>query len=253
MGSQSWNSSTSRWVKDRRSLSAAPSARASSASSRSSKSMAPRSSSSVLYASQAARSASLSVWGRPFFSMDTARSSPSGDMASPAAISARARLSDWSSRHTPGWFFRLMAWKVPTVRPRRARLPPSTCSSLCRSSSAARLVKVTAVMFPALTPQSSIRWAIRQARVRVFPVPGPADTATVRPSASTAARWASLSPAAAAACLCSLSPAACFTGRDFFSFTFFLAGTAVPNRLTCPLRASRSASVSRPILPYTPS
>ena len=78
-----------------------------------------------------------------------------------------------------------MAWKVPMVMARAARLPRRP-SSRARSSPAARLVKVTAVSSEGLAPRSSTSQATRSTRVWVLPVPGPASTATVASSAEAA-------------------------------------------------------------------
>ena len=63
----------------------------------------------------------------------------------------------------------------------------SLTASLSRISSAARTVKVTAVISSGLTPFSTRR-AIRSTNVNVFPVPGPAITAVAETNPDLAAK-----------------------------------------------------------------
>ena len=74
--------------------------------------------------------------------------------------------------------FRHIEWNVPTFMDFTERFPLNITSSLSLSSLAALLVNVTAVISDGSTPYSFIKNAILHMRVLVFPVPGPAITAT---------------------------------------------------------------------------
>ena len=137
-----------------------------------------------------------------------------------------------------------MAWKVPMVMARAARLPRRP-SSRARSSPAARLVKVTAVSSEGLAPRSSTSQATRSTRVWVLPVPGPASTATVASSAEAAVRWAPFSPPVGAAPSSPLRAGFATLPRAVLA----ALGASTPKRLTCPLRSSRSAGLSSSITP----
>ena len=114
--------------------------------------------------------------------------------------SMTASASFWHSRPSastvslPAAFksARQMEWKVPVwIRPAALRFGISL-RRRSFSSPAAWFVKVTAVISDGFTRRSSVRQRILAARVPVFPVPGPAITATARAVCSAARRCPSL-------------------------------------------------------------
>src|SRR6266508_1028637 len=120
-----------------------------------------------------------------------------GDLCRQAPLTSRSTpsRSTSSATRTPGpspsaarcsaTIARPRLWKVATVMP-SARSPRSA-PRRCRSSSAARRVKVIARHRPGGTPRSATRCAILCVSARVLPVPGPA-TISSGPSTAAAAR-----------------------------------------------------------------
>src|SRR5688572_16419880 len=102
-------------------------------------------------------------------------------------LSKLRRSAYWRKSRAP------RLWKVLT----QTRLPGTSCSTRCRISPAALLVKVIARMLPARTPCWS-RYATRRVMTRVLPEPAPARTRSGPSPCCTASRWAGFSPASSA-------------------------------------------------------
>ena len=177
-----------------------------------------------------------------------------------------------------------MAWNVPICmsdvllprrfsesRPGRPFATTDLSSILARISSAALLVKVTAVISSGAIPLLPRRWQSLAISVLVLPAPGPAMTATLRPTLSTASRWCwfrlsvlqaivsvsvpdsgfrrTISPAFSVSICWSKASGTCFLPDPFF----ITCSSSAVKKLICPSRLLMSSGESSPILPYSPS
>ena len=145
---------------------------------------------------------------------------------------------------------------MPTVILSALRL--SFAASRSRSSSAARTVKVTAVISLGFTPRSTSR-TMRSTSVCVLPVPGPAITAVTRAPLSAAASCPAFSPRGCN--VLSLTSCAFCVVLSALPLFFALSGAVAASsargmlskKESCPLVFFSSSGVNREILPYSPS
>ena len=194
----------------------------------------------------------------PFFLNETALTKDVGVIFNPKDLITLSAVSRASASLAISAFlmcFRHIEWKVPTFMDFTERFPLNITSSLSLSSLAALLVNVTAVISDGSTPYSFVKNAILHIRVLVFPVPGPAITATALSCALAASSCLSLRPIFFSfSVIISVCSSSCFLIFLIFSFLGFLSVFSSNSKsLSCPSILSLSAELKTDTFPYSPS